>query len=772
MTGLELRDPRGATRTLGWTSPELPQLDNWNADWAFRYGVLANVIAYRCVQLRANAESSVPLVAGRRLGDASTINERAAITQLLGPPPGGPAKKLSARKLLRWTVGQRLVTGRYAWEIETDKAKRPVAFWPLASASLRATPATKGTDWFRVFEYGPVTNPTKFGPDEVFYAWEPSGLDFRQAESVLESARWDLSLVSLCDRYGVSFLRNNAVPAAIITTTAFPDDDMRRAFRRQWSAEFEGPDNAGRTHFNEVDDSGDGPVADSIDVKVLGMSTKDARLIEQRKEAVSEIAIALGTPWSKLDASGRTFDNADAEDRDWWENTILPDLIDLQDEINMQLAPRLGPEVCWFDLRGVRALQRRSIAISAADLPPLVQAQLMKPNEARAEIGLEAVDGGDEFVEPPPMPAPATDPPMVGAAPDATPVAPAPTANDPALNTDTPAGRSAEHEDRALDPVAMEVRRTNIWRTSDATVRSLEARWQRAFQRLLNRQEDSVVARLRGKRGRQALGYGTDGMPLAEHRDSMPGPVDPEDVFSLDFWTQETDDVVTNLFEDVALAGVNRLSAAVGVAFDVASPWAQQFITDRVNQLSPTVTQTTRDAITAQLNEGVQAGESIDQIADRIRGLFRQTYASRAETVARTEVIGAYNGSSVLAASQLPADVIAAQEWIATRDGRTREAHAVADGQTVAIGTAFSVGGHHLAYPGDPNGGASNTVNCRCAVAFLTPEEWQAMNDRSAMTVEHRTARALVRSVRSGDPEFDLLGFRRAIEEVATCPAA
>ena len=40
-------------------------------------------------------------------------------------------------------------------------------------------------------------------------------------------------------------------------------------------------------------------------MKVLGLSAKDARLVEQRKDLIHEVAIGLGTPFSKLDASGR-----------------------------------------------------------------------------------------------------------------------------------------------------------------------------------------------------------------------------------------------------------------------------------------------------------------------------------------------------------------------------------------------------------------------------------------------------------------------------------
>ena len=41
----------------------------------------------------------------------------------------------------------------------------------------------------------------------------------------------------------------------------------------------------------------------------------------------------------------------------------------------------------------------------------------------------------------------------------------------------------------------------------------------------------------------------------------------------------------------------------------------------------------THGSIQAALNEGVAVGESIDDLAGRIRTLFAQTYANRAETV-------------------------------------------------------------------------------------------------------------------------------------------
>ena len=96
----------------------------------------------------------------------------------------------------------------------------------------------------------------------------------------------------------------------------------------------------------------------------------------------------------------------------------------------------------------------------------------------------------------------------------------------------------------------------------------------------------------------------------------------------------------------MAAASLAAISARFGISFDVAAKWVADFIEARANKLAGQVTQTTYEAIQAALNEGVAVGESIDDLAGRIRTLFAQTYASRAETVARTEVISAYNGAA------------------------------------------------------------------------------------------------------------------------------
>jgi phage portal protein BeeE len=759
------RDPRAATAQLQYVSPQMVQPPAWDADRAFRFGYIANVIAYRCVQLRANALANVPIVVGPRRGMKRVDPENSPLNRLLGPPPGGPAPKLSARKLIRWTIAQQIVTGRRGWEIETGDGKadgEPVAFWPLASSSLDALPSSSGTEWFRAFRYGRWGDKRQLAPGFVFYGWAPSGTDFRQAESAFQAARYDLSLVSMADRYSISFLMNNATPATVVTTSAFPDADHRDRFRSQWHAEFGGVDNAGRTRFYEADDDGDGPLGEAIDVKVLGLSQKDAQLAEARKESLIEIAIGLGTPWSKLDASGRTFDNAEVEDRSWWEDTNEPDMADLEDDINMQLAPRLGSDVCWFDRSEVRALRRKIIPVTqTVGAPHMVQAQLMWVNEARVDYGLEPIPGGDRMMtaeEIQALKASAGDESIRAAllaiesrGAGGTPPEPTLGGGDDLPQVVPPA---PEPEDRGPDQEAIEARKAKIWSAFDKTLTALEKKWERKMAALFIRQAEETDKRLHGKRGRQALRAASDPAP----------EVDPAKIFDRDYWAARTAEVVADLYESVVQRSGDRLDDTLGFSFDLEAPWVTEFIEARTNMLAGGVTDTTYQAITEQLAEGVAGGESIDDLAARVRSVFETASTQRATVIARTEVISAYNGAAVAGAASLPADVVAGQEYIATRDGRVRAAHAAADGQVRAVGEPFDVGGEALAYPGDPAGAAKNTVNCRCTVAFLTPEEYEKALGARGRMVDHRLARAMLDLI---GPDTQMLRWRRALEEVA-----
>jgi hypothetical protein len=128
--------------------------------------------------------------------------------------------------------------------------------------------------------------------------------------------------------------------------------------------------------------------------------------------------------------------------------------------------------------------------------------------------------------------------------------------------------------------------------------------------------------------------------------------------------------------------------------------------------------------VQSQLVEGVRAGESTEQLALRVHA-GGELSLPRARTVARTEVNGASNAGAYAQVAFLGLE--GTQEWLATSDGRTREDHVLADGETTPLGGTFTVGGYTLRYPGDPGAPVSEIVNCRCTVAYDVADEVPAI---------------------------------------------
>lgn len=709
----ERRDPTAATMPLSYQTTGAPMVPEWDAGQAYRWAYIANVWVYACVRALATDLAGLPFRAGADPDKPNDFNPNARLAQLLGPPPNGPAPKLSARRLWAWSIAQRLVTGRFAWELEQNPRGEIAALWPLVSDRLKAIPSDRGTEWFRAFEYGRADRPARLRPEQVFYAWNPSQNDFRQPESALQAARLDISVAVMQDRYDYAFLRNDARPAAVVVTEQFAEREEFDAFKDEFRGEYGGPDNAGKTAFLEAVGGGDEGVAGAIAVHTLGLSQKDAAFIERYESKVRGICVALGVPMSRLDASGRTFSNADAEGVHYWTG-VRNLALDLQDDVNLDLAPRLGSEVGWFDFSGVKALQEPA-KYQQVGLPALVSGGILTQNEGRAEIGKPPVPGGDSLVDPMAAALASTG---VASQPDpvATAQAIVAAANElitaqvtDAIGTATSRAVEAAEARHPAPVVDHEVRRSRIWRAVDAQARALERNWERRWRGEFARQEAATIKRLTGKRGRQALG---------EVRDAVP---DPSGVFDATYWRSEAFDLAQGLYEAVFAVGGARLAERFGLAFDIEAPYAQAFISTRANRLAGQVTETTYEAIKEQLRDGVLAGDDIDTLAARIRGVF-EVAQSRATTIARTEVISAFNGSATEVALNLGADLVGGQEWIATRDARVRASHADADGQVVALDQPFDVGGWSIDYPGG-DGPADETVNCRCTVAFLTPEE-------------------------------------------------
>jgi len=121
---------------------------------------------------------------------------------------------------------------------------------------------------------------------------------------------------------------------------------------------------------------------------------------------------------------------------------------------------------------------------------------------------------------------------------------------------------------------------------------------------------------------------------------------------------------------------------------------------------SESVNETTKKNLSKKITD--LNGEELKQA---IKNEFSSIKESRSGTIAQTTIETGFNlGLWVSYKLQGYQKKI----WVSQKLPETRDAHFIADGQTVNIDDPFYVDGEALMYPGDPNGSAKNVINCLC----------------------------------------------------------
>lgn len=119
--------------------------------------------------------------------------------------------------------------------------------------------------------------------------------------------------------------------------------------------------------------------------------------------------------------------------------------------------------------------------------------------------------------------------------------------------------------------------------------------------------------------------------------------------------------------------------------------------------------------IGSAVTSGILQGHSVGKIAAEVQRHVTDMSWTSATRAARTAVTAAQNGGrqdTYEAAQKMGIEL--KKEWVATLDNRTRHAHAMADGQVVAVDKPFRLDGYDLMFPGDKSAPGYLVYNCRC----------------------------------------------------------
>lgn len=246
--------------------------------------------------------------------------------------------------------------------------------------------------------------------------------------------------------------------------------------------------------------------------------------------------------------------------------------------------------------------------------------------------------------------------------------------------------------------------------------RDLTPEEERAYREFL-RQWDDLVADIQDDIVRQVRNNDVDLDELSELRAEISN--------NLGNYTEDIQVLFREHTEGAAVAG-RRVAARrhqLDVAFDVVPEETLDELYDWAVDLSHEVTENMADDMAQYLRSAYEEGLSIPDIANDLNDEFfdQRLRDWKAEQLARDNTIAPSNAGAHTAHQE--AEGVVAEQWVATGDDRTRETHADAHGQVVAVDNTFVVGGYEAEHPGDTSLPVGEFTHCRCTVVPVFADE-------------------------------------------------
>ncbi len=739
-TRLFNRKQSAARTALAFNQVGQPVSTPRNYEAFSKEGYQINVIAYKCVSILSRSCGSIKwnLYTKPRAGmsDPVEIVSHPLIDLLQKPNPMQGQSSFTES-----VIAYYLISGNsYIEAVLPTPNAAPMELWSLRPDKMKIIPGPIGLPM--AFEFTASSKKIIFPVDQITGAsnilhmktFHPT--DNWYGMSSIESALYSIDQHNESGKWNTSLLQNQGAPSGVITIKQdasnplglLPDtqfENMKETIRQN----LEGASNAGRTLLLEG----------GMDWKQMGLSPKEMDWIEGRKMASRDIALAFGVPPIILNIPGdSTFNNYKEARLSLYEDTILPMMDNLQDELNKWLVPRFGDNLF---------LKYNSDTIPALDAKRsekftlISGAGFLSINEKRAAVGYSPVDDGDiilvnsgqvsldDFAD-------VAEDETLEKIPEETQNGETTEQDDNAGSEDVSNETDNETDDSLLDDSDKHLSQV----TEFKQINPLGLKDRRRVWKQINKERDRLSNAL----------Y----LDLKEAFDSMADAlgesVDGVEPRLAEFAALKTISDFSPKFKEILLRHFKRFLRHFGepllesgkslsphhfetktrVRFnDFINRYAETHTAESITQIENTNMKKARSKIKKIVAESIDAGESVPNLRNELRKEFSALSSSRAEMIARTEVGMASNNGALEAAKALDIPDLK-KEWVSVNDDRTRDGssngeadHVSLNGVKVNIDEKFlqEIQGYspvEMDGPGDPAGGPESTINCRCVLTF------------------------------------------------------
>lgn len=272
--------------------------------------------------------------------------------------------------------------------------------------------------------------------------------------------------------------------------------------------------------------------------------------------------------------------------------------------------------------------------------------------------------------------------------------------------------------------------------TFDHRINAWEGTVGRALEAHFSRAERVALEKLTGAKSRKRYEAFLEAKATHVPNDPAHEPIPEDDNTSIDRnaifdavafaarLVEDAYDWIKGIFIDFGGSTSDHLNAS----FDPADPSISLAAYQQAQRIS-NVAMTTAKSLDRTITQGEANGESLEQIAQRVKDEFETTKTVRIPLIATTEVMSAANTASFQAAFQSGLPI--RKTWITMGDKRVRDEHQDMQLVTVNLRDPFMVptgDGYEwpMDHPGDPTAPIGLVIRCRCRLAYtpVTTEQY------------------------------------------------
>jgi len=542
----------------------------------------------------------------------------------------------------------------------------PDSLWVVSKRNME--PVRSPTGHLLGWRYRPnpvsgVRESIELGVDEVVSIWFWNPYDPVMGLSPLEAGYMSIMTDYKAAYYNAVFFDEGAMPGGVLYTEQSLSDHQFQRLKEQIEARHKGYTKGHRLMILER----------GLKYQQVAISHKDMEFYDLRRFNQERILQIFGMKKVIISVTDDlNYATAREQRKEWWQGTCIPIMRLIQSALNFSLFRDSDLEV-EFDLTTVEALQE--------DLKDKVDTALklsklgFTANEIneRLNLGFEPKPWRDYWYAP--------------------------------VNV-LPIGGEEDEEDeeedeegggKQLKEADLEKLYEGYWKSFIRGVRVLEDELERDVKKLFREMKNKALKLLfRGERKGVEDLTGEDWREEKEKIKKLAGAI----------------------YAQAMKKGAESIGRelGIGVRFDLTDPEAVSFLAKKLLQVTGVI-DTIKRQLARTLAEGMEQGESIDELAERVERVF-EVAEHRARTIARTEVIGAANYGRH---QQIMKTDYTEVRWFTALDERVRPTHRAMHGKTKKKDEMWVVGGASLRFPGDPAGPAREVINCRC-IEVVVPE--------------------------------------------------